>query len=75
MESPGYIDVEDCKNEHDGAEDWRDNVLESWEPVGCLWRGALGGKSGVCFGGVVGLDVGRGGWLGGQRYFATTQIS
>ena len=36
MESPGYVDVEDCKNEDDGAEDWRDDVLESWEPVGYL---------------------------------------
>ena len=31
MDSPGYVDVEYCKNEDDGAEDWCDNVLESWE--------------------------------------------
>lgn len=61
MESPGYVDVEDCKNEDDRAEDWRDNVLESWEPVRYLWGGIRGGESGVCFGAVVGFDVGRGG--------------
>ena len=61
MDSPGYVDVEYCKNEDDGAEDWCDNVLESWEPVGHLLGDLLGGKSGVCLGAVVGLDVGRGG--------------
>ena len=61
MESPRYVDVEECKEEDDGAEDWRDNVLESWEPVGYLWGGVLGGKSSVCLGAVVGINVGRGG--------------
>ena len=36
MESPGYVDIEECENEDDRAEDWRDGVLESWEPVGYL---------------------------------------
>ena len=36
MDPPGYVDIEECENEDDGPEDWRDNVLESWEPVGYL---------------------------------------
>ena len=61
VESPGYVDVEDCKNEDDGAEDWRDDVLESWEPIGYLLGGLLGRKSDVCLAAVVGFDIGRGG--------------
>ena len=61
MESPSYVDVEDCKHEDDRAEDWRDNVLKSWEPVGYLWGGIRGKKSGICFDAVVWVGVGRGG--------------
>ena len=61
MEPPGYVDIEDCKNEDDGAKDWRDDVLERWKPVWFIWGGCRGGKSGVCRGAVVGFDVGRGG--------------
>ena len=61
MDPPGYVDVEDCKDEDNGAEDWGDDVLESREPVRYLRGGLLGGTSGVCVGAVVGLEVGWGG--------------
>ena len=59
MDPPGYVDIEKCKDEDDGAEDWGNYVLKSCEPTGCFWRGLPRGEGGVRLGAVVGLDVGR----------------
>ena len=39
VNSPGYVDIEEGKDEDDGAEDRGNDIAPSWEPGRCLWRG------------------------------------
>lgn len=52
MDPPGYVDVEKCEEEEDGAEDRGDDVLESRDPGGYFRKSLLGRKDGVCLGAV-----------------------
>ena len=39
LNPPGYVDVEECEDEDDGAGDRVDNILERPGPGGRFWMG------------------------------------
>ena len=59
MDSPSYVDIEECKDKNDSAKDRCDVILESWDPGIYFWSRLCGGKGGICLGVVVRLDVWR----------------
>lgn len=73
MESPRDIDIEEREDEDDGAEDGRDDVLQSRNPGGYFQRGLLNGKGGVGLGAIVGPRVvGKRCRFWRQRHFAAS---
>lgn len=61
------VDVRECE-ENEGAKDWGDGVLKSWDPGGYGRRWVLDGKSGGGLGAVVGFAGGRWCWFGRESY-------
>lgn len=68
MDPPCYIDVGECQDKDDGAEDRSHDTLEPEHPGGSVDRRSLDGKGGVASGAVFGFGVGTRRWFGGVRY-------
>ena len=61
VDPPGDVNIEECEDENDGAEDRGDDVFESRHPEGYFRRRLLDWKGRVCggLGAVVGPGVRR----------------